>query len=301
VNRRACVTIGFGGRQVVVESDEGPLLVAVRAPFRALEAPAPDPDAPHLLVSRRPDGYVVTGGREGISRLGSLEETLVSVRYEVVRQLIEARSDLLWLHAGAVARGGRALLIVGPGGVGKSTLATALLDRGFRYLGDDVAPIDLGTGRVVPFPTAPTVWRHPGRWVVPEAVTALPRADVRVTPRSVARAPVGVAALVFPRYVAAGPSAVERCAPGEAALTLLQQSLNFPSHRETAVRWACQLAAGRPAFRLAYADVGRAVELLTTSVGEPSPASRSGRATPASTGPGSRAGTPVPPLGQAVE
>jgi hypothetical protein len=253
----AFVAIGFGGRQVVVESDDPRLLAAVRAVFGAMGASGHDRCAPRLAVRRAYEGYALTGGQDSPARAESIGEALRMVRYEVVLSFMAARPDLLWLHAGAVARGGGALLIVGPGGAGKSTLATALLRKGFRYLGDDVAPIDLGTGRVVPFPMAPTVRCHPGRWLPQDDVMTLPRADVRLTSRAVGRVPVAVAALAFPRYAAESPSAIGRFAPGEAALALLQQSLNFPRHRETAVRWACEVAESRPAFTLTYSGAMR--------------------------------------------
>jgi hypothetical protein len=41
------------------------------------------------------------------------------------------------MQAGAVAIGGRALLIEGPPGAGKSSLALALIDRGAGLIGDD--------------------------------------------------------------------------------------------------------------------------------------------------------------------
>lgn len=41
------------------------------------------------------------------------------------------------LHATAVAIGGRAVLITGPSGSGKSDLALRLIDRGARLVGDD--------------------------------------------------------------------------------------------------------------------------------------------------------------------
>lgn len=41
------------------------------------------------------------------------------------------------VHASAVAIGGRAVLITGPSGSGKSDLALRLLDRGFRLVSDD--------------------------------------------------------------------------------------------------------------------------------------------------------------------
>lgn len=41
------------------------------------------------------------------------------------------------IHASTVAKGGRAVLITGPSGSGKSDLALRLLDRGFTLVSDD--------------------------------------------------------------------------------------------------------------------------------------------------------------------
>ena len=57
------------------------------------------------------------------------------------------------LHAAAVEHAGRALLLVGPAGAGKTTLALALARSGNRLLADDFAPID-SEGRVLACPVA---------------------------------------------------------------------------------------------------------------------------------------------------
>jgi len=49
----------------------------------------------------------------------------------------------LTLHAAAVSVAGRAVVIVGPKGAGKSTLAAALCERGHAVLTDDVVAFDL--------------------------------------------------------------------------------------------------------------------------------------------------------------
>ena len=53
------------------------------------------------------------------------------------------------IHAGAVAIGGRAVLIAGASGSGKSDLALRLIDRGARLVSDDYTLIEAKDGRLL--------------------------------------------------------------------------------------------------------------------------------------------------------
>jgi serine kinase of HPr protein (carbohydrate metabolism regulator) len=53
------------------------------------------------------------------------------------------------VHATAVARDGRALLITGPSGAGKSDLALRLLDRGFTIVSDDRTIVSRAGDRLI--------------------------------------------------------------------------------------------------------------------------------------------------------
>ena len=55
-------------------------------------------------------------------------------------------------QASAVAIGGRALLIEGPPGSGKSSLALALIDRGAVLIGDDGVMLEARDGRLIAHP-----------------------------------------------------------------------------------------------------------------------------------------------------
>jgi len=69
----------------------------------------------------------------------------------VFRALLDGVKDFLVLHAAALERKGRALLVAGPSGSGKTTLTLALIERGFRLLSDDFAPLERSSGRIHPF------------------------------------------------------------------------------------------------------------------------------------------------------
>lgn len=57
----------------------------------------------------------------------------------------------LFVHAGAVALGGRGVIVVGGSGTGKTSMVARMLHRGGCYLSDEVALLDPATGTVAPF------------------------------------------------------------------------------------------------------------------------------------------------------
>jgi len=58
----------------------------------------------------------------------------------------------LIVHAAALERSGRALIVPGPPGSGKSTLCAGLTSRGWRLLSDELTLLDFETSSVVPLP-----------------------------------------------------------------------------------------------------------------------------------------------------
>lgn len=71
----------------------------------------------------------------------------------------------LTIHASSVAIGGRAVLIAGPSGSGKSDLALRLLDRGACLVSDDYTEIAAEGGRLLASPPGRIAGRIEARGV----------------------------------------------------------------------------------------------------------------------------------------
>ena len=80
------------------------------------------------------------------------DRDLFSLFAEPVMRTILVRRGLLSFHAAALARDGRAILIMADKGAGKSTLSWVLQGQGWQLLADDLARVDSVEGRWSVFP-----------------------------------------------------------------------------------------------------------------------------------------------------
>lgn len=144
----------------------------------------------------------------------------------------------LLLHASAVERDGKVLVMTGASGSGKSTLSALLGCRGWRFLGDEFVLIDPVSGNAVPFPrlislknNAISVMQAAQRAAqFGPLLAATPKGDIRhMVPPPDAIAQMGQggrpAVLLFPRY--GHPDAVREVAPSETFMRLTQASTNY--------------------------------------------------------------------------
>jgi hypothetical protein len=80
------------------------------------------------------------------------DRDLLSLFGEAILRTILVRRGLVSFHAAALARDGTAILIMAGKGCGKSTLSSALQQRGWDLLADDLTRIDHQDGRWHAFP-----------------------------------------------------------------------------------------------------------------------------------------------------
>ncbi|HXG59134.1 MAG TPA: hypothetical protein VNL91_08930 [Thermoanaerobaculia bacterium] len=88
-------------------------------------------------------------------------------------RMIAGRPDLMLFHAAAVGMSGRAVLLAGPKGRGKTTLSMALAARGHLFLGDETAVVDPSAKLVFPFRRPVAIKRGPAAAAVERALAAM--------------------------------------------------------------------------------------------------------------------------------
>jgi hypothetical protein len=252
------VRIIFADREIVVRSADRFLLAEIERVFALMSVSVPVGVLTGELEISREDGeYTVRDGRGVPARTTNLLDAVRRVHYSAMQRLIEARSDIHWFHAGVVSKAGRALLCAGPRGSGKSTLVTALCARGWKYLSDEVAPLDPEGDRVLPFPQWPALREHPGQEMPPGWLRAAPKRMVPLIPDGVCGDAMPLAAIVHLSYRAGCGALLSECSPVATARYLLEQSWNGSDDREATVAYACRVASRFPGFELSFSD-GRA-------------------------------------------
>lgn len=254
--------VAFGGHQVAVHSNAHEVLNEVEQSFRDMLDLEPKSLAGELEVFSKNGKYYFLGGSEAHAKNGTLTDVLYGLKYEIVLLLIQSRPDLLWLHAGAAAHRGKAVVITGLSGRGKSTLVTSLCAQGWAYLSDEVVPLDPYSDKVIPFPQLPVVRENLGRQLPLDRVQELRKMKVHLNPEAICREAMPICGLVFPTYSPRSPTKLSPYSAATAALELLQNSLNFVHHRQAAVRYVCKLIQKLPVFQLSYSSGNLAAELF---------------------------------------
>lgn len=148
----------FGDLTVRIATDDPEIAGHLRSVLRAMAIePGAAPEGEHCdVVIVRERHETEPRCRIWIDGLLHRRQLLSAVSVEYVMSELNilavagTRNSIL-LHAGAVERDGRVVVVAGVSGRGKSTLTATLVRAGFRYVTDEMAIIDPGTGWVRPY------------------------------------------------------------------------------------------------------------------------------------------------------
>jgi len=189
-------------------------------------------------------------------------------------QMALGQRRYLLLHAGAVERDGRALLLTGESGAGKSTLSALLGERGWRFMGDEFALLDLDDGRLWPFPRAVSLKNAAAELfgdVAPDRFGPLlagtPKGTIRhLRPNAAAIAamdvPAAPALILFPRFGADLAAAIRPVGAAELFMRLTQASTNYVALGRRGFDSLTRLCRTVPAAAIDYASTEEALALV---------------------------------------
>lgn len=202
-----------------------------------------------------------------------LAQGLLAAEMGMNLQMALAQRRYLLLHASAVERDGRALLLSGVSGAGKSTLAALLMTRGWRLMGDEFALVDPATGLVHAFPrlislkneSVAVLQRAARQARFGPLLAGTPKGDIRhLVPDATAIAamdrPAVPALLLFPTF---GPEqAVRAVGAAETFVRLTQASTNYVALGERGFATLGRLVQDVPVRAIDYADTDSGIALV---------------------------------------
>lgn len=187
--------------------------------------------------------------------------------------------NYLLLHAAVLAKGEQAIICPAPPGSGKSTLTTYLSHSGWRLLSDEMAVINLETGKVVPF-VRPICLKNDAiditrNWF-PDAVISDVANDTNKGDVAHVRPPVeslqdmylecGVRGIVFPRYNPKTPIDVLELDKCSAFMQLAENGFNHNVLGKQAFHRLTALVEGCTSYEMHYSDMQSMVDFMSDVV-----------------------------------
>ena len=203
----------------------------------------------------------------------ALAHGLLAAEMGMNLQMALGQKRFLLLHASAAEREGKAVLMTGTSGSGKSTLAAMLGETGWRFMGDEFALLDPGTGMLHPFPRAISLKNRAIHAM--EEIAAADRFGpvLKGTPKGTIRhlrppadaiarmaQPARPALILFPTFGA--ERAVRPVGAAEVFVRLTQASTNYVALGEAGFAALTGLVTSLPTRAIDYQDGKSGLELV---------------------------------------
>jgi hypothetical protein len=184
-------------------------------------------------------------------------------------------NQYLIIHAACLERNGKAIILPGPPGSGKSTLCAGLAFRGWRLLSDELTLIR-SDGQLVAL-ARPISLKNQSidviRRFVPEATMSRPAEGttkgtivlLRAPDESVARVSETATArwIVFPQFRAGTPTTLTPRSKAACFIELADNAINYSVHRTRGFELLGDVIDGARCFEFEYSDLDEAIALFT--------------------------------------
>lgn len=192
------------------------------------------------------------------------------------RVIAETVHHYLVIHAASVERGGRALILPGEPGSGKSTLTAGLVHRGWRLLSDEMTMIDPATAELVAL-ARPISLKNDSidllRRFAPDAVLSRPAERTIKGTIALAKPPADSARrvderalpawIVFPTFEQGAASRLAPRPKAECFIELAANALNYSVLGPQGFDLLVDVVSRSQCFEFIYSDLEEGVRLFT--------------------------------------
>ncbi len=181
----------------------------------------------------------------------------------------------LIFHAAVVEKNGRAVIIPGMSGQGKSTLCAGLIHSGWRYFSDEFAMIDFDDLSLIPYPrplslknqSISVIRDHFPEAEISNSLTDTPKGTVAyIRPAREMMSRVGEraqpAAIIFPNYQPDSEAEAYPLKLAEAFLVMTMSSVNYDRFGETSFDALSKLIDQCGVYNIHYPDLKTAIQLV---------------------------------------
>jgi hypothetical protein len=208
------------------------------------------------------DSYEVTVNTIPWLRDASLDVALGLLDAQIRAFVALHAPEYIFVHAGVVARDGRALVIPGTSFSGKTTLVAALVRAGATYLSDEYAVLDAG-GRVHPF----------ARRLSIRGADGVPTRDQPVEELGgvAGRASLPVGSVLVTRYSRGADWQPRRLSAGAGALALLSNTIPAQQRPQASLRAVSRALADATVLRSDRGEATGVADLILDELAASAP------------------------------
>ncbi len=210
--------------------------------------------------------------RPGISDMltDDIGEFIFLFEKDMTIELQKLRSDLYFLHAAALEYEGNGIILTAASGAGKSTASWGLLNSGFNYLSDELAPIDLSKLHVHPYPHALCLKNRPPYYTLPDnTLVTSSTLHVPIYAEPIIKYDaVPLKAVYFIQYSTTQKKPViNTVSTSLATAKIYSNTLNALGHKGKGLDAALSISSKLPCYELITSDLKDTCALIKSSMG----------------------------------
>jgi len=212
--------------------------------------------------------YTIIRNNEKSIHCESLYYLIYWLEKDITVEMQYLCSSLFFMHGAALEKQGEVVLLTGASGAGKSTTTWGLLNNGFNYLSDELAPINLETMHVSPYPHAVCLKSHPPLYPLPEETLKTEHTmhvPVELLPCDAHLETFPLTKVIIVQYSAENAVPVlTKLSGSSACMNIYANGLNQLAHEKDGLAAAFKIAKNCECYLLAAAKLDETCDLINT-------------------------------------